>query len=75
MSTVEGYRGNFSEYIPFSLDDIGARILTTILGFIIGLITAAIVSGVLATFINISQETTLIRQLLMARRTPSDVGP
>ena len=69
LSTVSGYLGNFNEYVPFTLDGIGERILTTIVGFIIGLIIAAVVSGLLATVINISQEATLIRQLLIARRT------
>lgn len=70
MGTVSGYVGNFNDYIPSVSNGVAERVLTTIVGFVIGLITAAIVSGVLATVINISQEVTLIRQLLMARRVP-----
>lgn len=69
VSTVSGYLGNFAEYVPFALDGTALRVATTIIGFVIGLVTAAIVSGLLATLINISQEATLIRELLVVRRT------
>jgi hypothetical protein len=39
----------------------------TLLGLIVGLILAALVSGVLATIITISREATAIHQLLAAR--------
>lgn len=68
-STVSGYFGNFAEYLPFALEGAAQRVATTIIGFIAGLVAAAIVSGLLATLINISQEATLIREILAARRT------
>ena len=69
VSTVSGYLGNFAEYVPFTLEGTALRVATTIVGLVIGLVTAAIVSGLLATLINISQEATLIRELLVVRRT------
>jgi hypothetical protein len=65
---TKGYFGDFADYIPFTLEGPALRIASIIVGFIVGLVTAAIVSGLLATVINISKEATLIRELLTARR-------
>jgi phage shock protein PspC (stress-responsive transcriptional regulator) len=69
VSTAKGVFGGYAEYVPFALDPTMMRVATTIVGFVVGMVGAAIVSGLLATLINISQEATLIRELLVARRT------
>lgn len=71
-STISGYFGEFGGYVgPDAVTDhAGAyRALSTVAGFIIGLVLAALVSGFLAAIITISREATAIRALLAARIT------
>jgi hypothetical protein len=69
-STASGYLGQFGPYFAMdaAADGNGAyRALGTLIGFIAGLVVAALVSGFLATIINISREATAIRELMTAR--------
>jgi hypothetical protein len=69
-STASGYLGQFGPYLGTdgTADGNGAyRALGAIVGFIVGLVLAALVSGFLATIINISREATAIRELMTAR--------
>ena len=65
-STVSGYYGQFGTY-AVAVDDPLHRALATLIGFVIGVVLAALVSGFLATIINISREMTTIRELLRER--------
>jgi hypothetical protein len=65
-STVAGYWGHFGTYVV-ALDDPVERAIATAIGFVVGVIFAALVSGFLATVINISREMTAIRHLLNER--------
>jgi len=66
-STISGFYGELASYGLPVYDGPGHRIVMTIIGFIIGLILAALVSGVLATIITISREAAAIHQLLLVR--------
>lgn len=68
-STISGYYGQFGAY-AVAVDDPVHRALATIIGFVIGIVVAALVSGFLATIINISREMTVIREALLARPLP-----
>jgi hypothetical protein len=65
-STVSGYWGHFGTYVVV-LDNPLERAIATAIGFVVGVIVAALVSGFLATIINISREMTAIRHLLNER--------
>lgn len=65
-STVSGFYGQFGTY-AVAVDDPAHRALATLIGFVIGIVLAALVSGVLATIINISREMTAIREMLRER--------
>ena len=65
-STVSGFYGQFGTY-AVAIEDPAHRALATLIGFVIGVIFAALVSGFLATIINISREMTTIRELLRER--------
>lgn len=65
-STVSGFYGQFGAY-AVAVDDPLHRALATLIGFVIGIVVAALVSGVLATIINISREMTAIREMLRER--------
>ena len=65
-STVSGYWGHFGTYVV-SIDNPMDRAVATAFGFVVGVIIAALVSGFLATIINISREMTAIRHLLNER--------
>ncbi len=68
-TTISGYYGEFGGFaVP--VGDPTSRLLATILGFVIGVVLAALVSGFLATVINISREMTAIREILLARSPP-----
>ena len=69
-STVSGYYGQFGTY-SVVLDNPVERALATAVGFILGVIVAALVSGFLATIINISREMTAIRHILNERPFPT----
>lgn len=66
-STISGFYGQFATY-AVAIDDPLHRAIATLIGFIIGIVLAALVSGVLATIINISREMTTIRELLRDRQ-------
>ncbi len=66
-STVSGYYGEFAPYVEPYYHGVGYRALTTLVGFIVGVIVAALVSGVLATIITICREIIFIRELLYSR--------
>jgi hypothetical protein len=69
-STASGYFGRFGPYLGAddAVDGNGAyRVLGAVIGFLAGLVVAALVSGFLATIINISREATAIRELMTAR--------
>lgn len=65
-STVSGFYGQFGGY-EVAVDDPLHRGFATLVGFLIGVVVAALVSGLLATIINISREMTTIRELLRER--------
>jgi hypothetical protein len=65
-STVSGFYGQFGAY-GVAVDDPLHRALATLIGFVIGVVLAALLSGFLATIINISREMTTIRELLRER--------
>jgi hypothetical protein len=65
-STVSGYWGHFGTY-AVALDDPVQHGIASAIGFVVGVIVAALVSGFLATIINISREMTAIRHLLNER--------
>jgi hypothetical protein len=69
-STASGYLGQFGPYLgaDAAAEGSGAyRALGAVIGFVAGLVVAALVSGFLATIINISREATAIRELMTAR--------
>ena len=69
-STISGYYGQFAGYaVP--VDDALHRALATLIGFVIGVVAAALVSGFLAAIITISREMTTIRELLDRPPLPS----
>ena len=68
-STVSGYYGQFGGY-ELAVDDPVHRAVATAIGFFIGIVIAALVSGFLATIINISREMTAIREALLTRPLP-----
>jgi hypothetical protein len=68
-STVSGYLGNFQQYLG-GYQGAGVRVFTTIVGFVLGVIAAALVSGLLAAVININRELEAIRQILLTERRP-----
>ncbi|HUK61343.1 MAG TPA: hypothetical protein VLV50_19080 [Stellaceae bacterium] len=65
-STVSGYWGHFGTY-TVALNSPVEQAIATAIGFVVGVILAALVSGFLATIINISREMTAIRHLLNER--------
>jgi hypothetical protein len=65
-STVSGYYGEFGTY-AVAVDDPIHRAVATLIGFVIGIMLAALVSGLLAAIINMSREMTMIRELLRER--------
>jgi zinc transporter ZupT len=65
-STVSGWYGQFGVY-QVTVDDPLHRAIAALVGFAAGIILAAVVSGLLATIINISREMTTIRELLRER--------
>jgi hypothetical protein len=65
-STVSGYYGTFGTY-SVAVDDPLHRAVSTLIGFVIGVVLAALVSGLLAAIINMSREMTMIRELLRER--------
>jgi hypothetical protein len=71
-STISGYYGQFGTF-GVVVDDPLHRALATVIGFVIGVVLAALVSGLLATIINISREMTTIRELLRERRVVTPV--
>jgi len=72
-STVSGYYGHFGSYtVPIS--DPTDHVLATVLGFVIGIILAALVSGFLAAVITISREMTAIHEILVTR-PPTETYP
>jgi hypothetical protein len=68
-STISGYLGEFEGYMV-EFHGPGQRAIATIVGFIIGLIAAAFVSGFLAAVITISKEAIAIREILLSRGVP-----
>lgn len=64
-STVEGYLGDFSAYV--GPDYLSYRILWAIIGFVIGLALAGLVSGLLAAIITIARELAALRELVSVR--------
>jgi hypothetical protein len=68
-SAISGYYGQFGAY-RVAVDDPLHRVTATLIGLVIGIVAAALVSGLLATLINISRETTTIRELLRERPLP-----
>lgn len=64
-STVEGYLGDFSSYV--GPDYLSYRILWAIIGFVIGLALAGLVSGLLAAIITIARELAALRELVSVR--------
>ena len=64
-STVEGYFGDFSAYVGPTY--VSYRILWAIVGFVIGLVFAGIVSGLLAAIITIAREMAALRELVSVR--------
>jgi hypothetical protein len=65
-STASGWYGQFGIY-QMAVDDPLHRAIGAAAGFVVGIILAAVVSGLLATIINISREMTTIRELLRER--------
>jgi hypothetical protein len=67
-STASGYLGRFGAYLATDGADGDPvyRALGAVLGFIAGLVVAALVSGVLATVITLCREATAIRELMTA---------
>ncbi|MGH7090175.1 MAG: hypothetical protein ACREFQ_14865, partial [Stellaceae bacterium] len=65
-STVSGYYGAFGGY-QMAVSDPFHRAISTLIGFVIGVIAAALVSGLLAAIITIAREATMIRMLLSER--------
>jgi hypothetical protein len=65
-STISGWYGQFGLYQVVVTDPLH-RALATVIGFVIGVVAAAVVSGLLATIITISREMTTIRELLRER--------
>lgn len=68
-STISGYYGQFGAY-SVAVEDPLHRGIATLIGFVIGIVAAALVSGLLATLINMSREMTTIRELLRERPLP-----
>jgi hypothetical protein len=68
-STISGYLGQFQGYVV-EFHGTGQRVVATIIGFVIGLILAAFVSGFLAAIITISREASAIREILLSRGVP-----
>lgn len=65
-STISGYLGQFHGYIV-EFHGAGERAVATIIGFVIGLVLAAFVSGFVAAVITISKEAMAIREILLSR--------
>lgn len=65
-SAVSGYYGEFGTY-AVAVTDPAHRALATVVGLCIGIILAALVSGLLAAIITISREMAAIRAILVAR--------
>lgn len=68
-STISGYYGEFDGYVVAVTDPLH-RILATLIGFVIGIVAAALVSGLLAAIITIAREMMRIRELLLERPLP-----
>lgn len=66
-ATVEGYRGDFAGYVQLPPASLPEQVVWTIIGFLLGLALAGIVSGFLAAIITIARELVAMRELLAVR--------
>jgi hypothetical protein len=67
--TAGGYLGNIRDYLPVHPPPgVSGQVLSTLIGFVAGLVAAALVCGILATFITIARELIAIRENLEAGR-------
>lgn len=65
-STISGYYGEFDGYVVAIADPLH-RVFATLIGFVVGIVAAALVSGLLAAIITIARETMTIHALLLER--------
>ncbi len=65
-STLSGYSGDLWDYVGVEYPGTGRQLI----GFIAGLILAALVSGFIAAIIHLAREATTIREILAARPSP-----
>jgi hypothetical protein len=66
-ATVEGYRGEFAGSVFVEPQGVAQQALWTVLGFILGLALAGIVSGFIAAIVTIAREVAALRELMAVR--------